>query len=202
MGRTTDLNFPNNVANRLSIGVNALQEFFFILDSDLVVMLAIELYFGIDPSKCTAPSWKPRTWRKGVSPWVARLALRSLFLWTQVFCAQMLLSGEGDTLLSLQSLTASIGMVAFTYFLPYVFHALLSSTPLPLWRKVWGGLNVVIGVVMMLAGFGSSMAELLDGNGGFFNGDCKLTWAFAPASPLDPCNASGIPPGAFDLSRM
>ena len=62
----------------------------------------------------------------------------------------MLLSGEGDTLLSLQSLTASIGMVAFTYFLPFLFHAILSPTPLSRSRKAWAAANVLIGVFMMV----------------------------------------------------
>ena len=181
-----NLNFPNNAANQLSIGVQAAQELFFVLDSNLVVMLAIELAVGLDPSAC-APGWR------GVAPWVGRLMVRTAFLASQVFCAQMLLSGEGDTLLSLQGLTASVGMVAFTYFLPYVFYAILSPRPLSTSRKVWAGLNVVLGMVVMVAGFGSSLAELLDGTGGMFNGKCRLPYAYAPMSPLDPCNISGLP---------
>ena len=182
-----NLNFPNNAANQLSIGVQAAQELFFVLDSNLVVMLAIELAVGLDPSACCAPGWR------GVAPWVGRLMVRTAFLASQVFCAQMLLSGEGDTLLSLQGLTASVGMVAFTYFLPYVFYAILSPRPLSTSRKVWAGLNVVLGMVVMVAGFGSSLAELLDGTGGMFNGKCRLPYAYAPMSPLDPCNISGLP---------
>ena len=108
----------------------------------------------------------------------------------------MLLSGEGDTLLSLQSLTASIGMVAFTYFLPYVLHAVLAPHPLSTARKLWAGLNVSLGLVMMVAGFGSSMAELIGAAGaagGLFAGECKLQYSYSPASPLDPCNVSGLP---------
>jgi proton-coupled amino acid transporter len=188
-----NLNFPDNPANKLSIAVQALQEFFFILDSDLVVMLAMELAVGLDPSTCCAPTWHPRTWRRGLPPWLGRLGLRSAFLASQVFCAQMLLSGEGDTLLSLQALTASVGMVAFTYFLPYVFALLLSPTPLGPWRKAWAGVNIAIGLAMAVGGFGSSLGELLEGSTGLFNGDCKLQWAYAPQSPGDPCNLSGIP---------
>ena len=43
----------------------------------------------------------------------------------QVFIAEMLLSGEGDTLFALQSLCGSVGMVAFTFFLPYIFYMAL-----------------------------------------------------------------------------
>ena len=188
-----NLNFPDNAANKLSIAVQAAQEFFFILDSDLVVMLAIELAVGLDPSTCCAPSWHPRTWRRGLPPWLGRLGLRSAFLASQVLCAQMLLSGEGDTLLSLQSLTASVGMVAFTYFLPYMFALLLVPEPLGPRRKAWACANIVIGLAMMVGGFGSSLGELIQGSTGLFNGDCKLAWSYAPESPGDPCNISGIP---------
>ena len=151
-------------------------------------MLAFELAVGLDPSACAAPGWR------GMPPWLGRLAFRSLFLASQIFCAQMLLSGEGDTLLSLQALTASIGMAAFTYFLPYMLHAILSPTPLSTRRKVWAALNVSFGVVMMIAGFGSSLSELLGSSGGgLFDGECQLSYAYSPTSPQDPCNISGIP---------
>ena len=114
----------------------------------------------------------------------------------------MLLSGEGDTLLSLQSLTASVGMVAFTYFLPYVLHAVLAPHPLSTGRKLWAGFNVSLGIAMMVAGFGSSLTELLGAaasDGGLFTGECKLSYAYSPSSPLDPCNVSGLPPPFEEL---
>lgn len=184
-----NLNFPDNFANRLSVAVQAMQELFFVLDSDLVVMLAIELQCGLDPAACAAPLW-----RGAIPPWLGRLGLRTTFLASQIFCAQMLLSGEGDTLLSLQSLTASVGMVAFTYFLPYVLHAVLSPRPLSRARKAWAALNISLGLVVMVAGFGSSLGELLAGarEGGLFAGQCKLTYGYAPQNPADPCNISGV----------
>jgi proton-coupled amino acid transporter len=185
-----NLNFPDNAANRLSIAVQAFQELFFVLDSDLVVMLALELHLGLDPSTCCSPGWR------GCSPWIGRLALRTLFLASQIFCAQMLLSGEGDTLLSLQGLCAAVGMVAFTYFLPYAIYAVLSPEPLSRGRKVWGACNIGVGVAVMIAGFGSSLSELIDGAGGVFSGVCEIQYAYAPHSPNDPCNISGIPPWA------
>ena len=191
-----NLNFPDNAANRLSIAVQAVQELFFVLDSDLVVMLAIELAVGLDPSACAQPKW-----RGVVSPWLGRLGLRSAFLASQIFCAQMLLAGEGDTLLSLQSLTASVGMVAFTYFLPYVLHAILAPQPLSRARKVWAAVNVALGLVVMVAGFSSSLGDLVGsvGDAGLFApGKCKLSYAYSPASPSDPCNISGIPTWAVD----
>ena len=45
----------------------------------------------------------------------------------------------------------------------------------------------------------SSLVELLGaakGDGGLFSGECKLSYAYAPASPLDPCNISGLPDDA------
>ena len=170
-----------------------------------VTILAIELSLGLDPSACCGPPWRgparrhaapTRRW-PAVPPWLGRLGLRTLFLASQVFCAQLLLSGEGDTLLSLQSLTGSIGMVAFTYFLPYAFMLVLTppdelSTP----RTLWAALNIAFGVVVMLSGLGSSIAELAESSAGVFAGDCKLQWSFAPLSPDDPCNASGLPAAA------
>ena len=112
----------------------------------------------------------------------------------QVFLAQMLLSGEGDTLVALQSLIGSVGMVAFTYFLPYVFDAILSRTPLSTGRKAWAAINVVLGIVMMVAGLGSSLTELFEGAQGLFAGTCHLQWSYAPFSRADPCHDSGLPP--------
>ena len=56
---------------------------------------------------------------------------------------------------------------------------------------------MTLGVVVMVAGFGSSLTELLGAaasDGGLFTGECKLHYAYSPASPLDPCNVSGLPP--------
>lgn len=140
------------------------QEFFFVLESNLVIVLSIELWLGINPSESFSGRWH------GMSPFVARFTFRTLFLafqesskllmqtatcalvlstlvttWIQVFVAQMFLSGEGDLLLSLQALVGAVGMTAFTYFLPYVLLAELSPVPLTLWRKSWLIVNIVIG---------------------------------------------------------
>ena len=149
-------------------------------------MLALELSLGLDPSRCCAPKW-----RGGVPPWLGRLLLRTLYLGAQVFVAQALLSGEGDTLLALQGLIGAVGMVAFTYFLPYLFHAVLSPRPLSRRRRAWAALNVLIGVAVMCAGLVAAVADLLGSRGGFFAGQCRLAWAFAPD---DACNATGPAP--------
>lgn len=136
----------------------------------------------------------------------------------QVLVAQMLLSGEGDTLLSLQALIGAVGMNAFTYFLPYFLEAVLSPTPISMWRKCWIGANVFLGGdsrdctrthagiglsdehwnlclagLLMLAGLWSSIADLVQASHGLFSGECKLPYMYAPLSELDPCNVSGIP---------
>lgn len=58
-------------------------------------------------------------------PVVFRLFFRSLWLGSQVLLAEMLLSGEGDTLFALQSLVGSVGMLALTFLLPFGFHLAL-----------------------------------------------------------------------------
>ena len=119
--------------------------------------------------------------------------LRTLFLGSQVFVAQLLLSGEGDTLLSLQSLIGAIGMTAFTYFLPYAAYLVLAPEPLTRRRTAWCAANVVIGVVVMLAGLYASLADLVESSAGLFAGDCRIEYAYSPSSPDDPCYESGPP---------
>ena len=70
----------------------------------------------------------------------------------------------------------------------------LSPRPLSRARKAWAALNISLGLVVMVAGFGSSLGELLAGarEGGLFAGQCKLTYGYAPQNPADPCNISGV----------
>ena len=72
-----NVNFPRNAANWASIAVQCVQEVFFVLESNLVVVLALELQLGLDPSACCAPPWR------GVPPWLGRLALRTILLGSQ-----------------------------------------------------------------------------------------------------------------------
>jgi hypothetical protein len=116
----------------------------------------------------------------------------------QVFIAQMLLSGEGDTLLAIQSLIGAVGMTAFTYFLPYAFLLALSPTKLSRLRSCWCVANIAIGIVVMAGGFWSSITDLASASAGLFNGKCKLPNAYATDNPDDPCYESGIPVFAID----
>jgi hypothetical protein len=47
---------------------------------------------------------------------------RAWVVLAQVLLAESLLSGEGDVILGLQSLSGAVGMTAFTYFLPFLCH--------------------------------------------------------------------------------
>ena len=163
------------------------QELFFVLESNLVLVLAMELRLCIDPSRACSPPWR------GLPPAVARFGLRTAFLALQVLVAQMLLSGEGDTLIALQALIGSVGMAAFTYFIPYLLQAELSSTPVSTARRGWGAANIALGGLLMLAGLWSSMSDLVEASPGLFAGICKLPYAYAPRSEADPCHLSGVP---------
>jgi hypothetical protein len=110
----------------------------------------------------------------------------------QVFVAQLLLAGEGDTLVALQSLIGAVGMTAFTYFLPYVLILMLAPTPPSRWRRYWYLANIALGLTVMLAGLSSSLYELVSSSAGFFAGTCRLEYAYAPESPHDPCYLSGL----------
>ena len=110
-----------------------------------------------------------------------------------MFLAQLLLSGEGDTLMALQSLIGAVGMTAFTYFLPYLLMIMLSDKPLPTWRLRWSWLNIGIGIGVMVCGLWTSVDALASSSAGFFAGLCKLEYAYAPESPHDPCYISGLP---------
>mmetsp|Transcript_27573 Transcript_27573/g.83952 ORF Transcript_27573/g.83952 Transcript_27573/m.83952 type:complete len:343 (+) Transcript_27573:851-1879(+) len=237
-----NLNFPRNPANTLSIVVQLVQEVYFIVSTNLVMNLAMELAFGIDPVACckspttvnilasgraprvlsgTCISLAPalglvkahadlteegtrdpaRRIAHSVSdvpvasrlpPWLQRLLLRTAFFTSQVLVAQTLLSGEGDTLIALQSLIGAVGMTAFTYFMPYVLLMLLTPTPLSRVRLCWFSFNIAMGVVVMLGGLASSMDDLISSSAGVFAGECTLSYAYAPTSPDDPCFESGL----------
>ena len=177
-----NLNFPRNGPNLASIGVQMLQELYFLYSTNLVLMLAIELGLGLDPSAACAPRWR------GLPPWVARLLLRGALFASQTFVAQLLLAGEGDTLIALQSLIGAVGMTAFTYFLPYGLLLMMSPddaiTPA---RRAWCVGNIAIGMVVTVAGVYFSLDELVGSSAGLFAGDCKLEYAYSPSSPDDPC---------------
>lgn len=70
-------------------------------------VLQIEIACGIDPTQFVGESQK---WRFRMPPVVFRLLFRTTFLGSQILLAQMLLSGEGDTILALQSLAGAVGM--------------------------------------------------------------------------------------------
>ena len=72
-----NLNFPRNAPNAISIAVQIVQEVYFVLTSNLVMLLHIELSLGIDPSVACMPRWR------GIAPALARLIFRTLFFSSQ-----------------------------------------------------------------------------------------------------------------------
>lgn len=136
----------------------------------------------------------------------------------QVFIAQLLLAGEGDTIFALQSLVGAVGMTAFTYFLPLLFFNLLLGDRISWNRRCWHGINFIAGVralwlfplrvfydqanllvfltilrslmqiVIMIGGLYYSMSDLLTSAGGVFNGVCLLKYSYSPENPDDPCH--------------
>ena len=176
-----NLNFPANPANQASILVQMVQEVYFLLSTNLVLMLAVELGVGLDPAAACSPRWH------GLPPWVGRLLLRSALFGSQVFVAQLLLAGEGDTIFALQSLIGAVGMTAFTYFLPYVLFLAMAQEPVPAGRRAWCYFNICLGVVAMTAGLWFSLDDLIASSAGLFAGECRLNYTYSPMSPDDPC---------------
>jgi hypothetical protein len=111
----------------------------------------------------------------------------------QVLLAEMLLSGEGDTILGMQSLAGAVGMAAFTYFLPFIMHYIFFYEEVSRLRAVYYAVNGVIGMAIMIGGVYASVHELAGSATGFFDGKCRLEYSYAPTSPDDPCYISGIP---------
>ena len=110
--------------------------------------------------------------------------------WLQVLVAQLLLSGEGDTIFALQSLIGAVGMTAFTYFLPYIFLLAMAADlgpPLSPRRRAWCYCNIGLGLFVMIAGARSSLEDLISSSAGLFAGECRLEYAYSPTSPDDPC---------------
>ena len=56
---------------------------YFLLSTNLVIMLALELAVGLDPAAACSPRWH------GLPPWVGRLLLRSALLGSQVVGAPL-----------------------------------------------------------------------------------------------------------------
>jgi len=112
-----NLNFPSNHINTVSIIVQLVFTYYCIFCTSLVIMLQVESScFGISPTAI---------WQRefcGLSSVVVRFVFRTLFVGSQVLLCEALLSGDGDTLLAMQALAGAVGMSAFTYSLPFIFH--------------------------------------------------------------------------------
>lgn len=182
-----NLNFPNNDANILSIVVQLVFTYYCIFVTSLVVMLSLERsWLRMDPTE----GWAQR--KHGIPSPIIRGCFRVLFVGSQVLLCQVLLSGTGDTLLAMQSLAGAVGMSAFTYTLPFLFHWELFGETLGPIKKGWYLLNIFVGLVIMGGGLWAAMSDLHDASTGtLFDSACHLAYAYSPTNPDDPCYISG-----------
>lgn len=134
---------------------------------------------GHSASKDAAHSDSWKAWlplrRCGGSPALFRFLFRTFFLGTEVLIAELLLGGEGDVLVSLQSLAGAVGYTALTYFLPLLFGWVL----LPPRRRLERGYQVVsfvFCVVLMVAGVYFCTQDLVE-SAGAFGGDAQCIQA-------------------------
>eukprot|EP00242_Pyramimonas_sp_CCMP2087_P015591 CAMPEP_0198202528 /NCGR_PEP_ID=MMETSP1445-20131203/5701_1 /TAXON_ID=36898 /ORGANISM="Pyramimonas sp., Strain CCMP2087" /LENGTH=561 /DNA_ID=CAMNT_0043873495 /DNA_START=248 /DNA_END=1933 /DNA_ORIENTATION=- len=183
-----NLNFPDNWINTFSLLVQLPSCLYLIYFTNLVLVLQIELALGVDPTHTTCA----RPFRFGMPPVLFRFFFRSLFVGSQVLFAEILLSGAGDTVLGVQALAGAVGMVAFTYFLPFILHAIFFWEDMRTRRLVYYAINAALAIVFMFGGIYSTSVALIQEAGGFMDGECHLTYKYAPYSPEDPCFISGI----------
>mmetsp|Transcript_1587 Transcript_1587/g.5516 ORF Transcript_1587/g.5516 Transcript_1587/m.5516 type:complete len:729 (+) Transcript_1587:142-2328(+) len=124
-----NVNWPDNPANKVSILANMLNFGYTLIISTLLQVLQVEIALGVDPTAwCATPVFSEGGFFSRMPPVLFRVVFRTMYFASQVFIAEMLLAGEGDTLFALQSLCGSVGMVAFTFFLPFIFHMALHGT--------------------------------------------------------------------------
>ncbi|KAL3918956.1 MAG: hypothetical protein SGPRY_005808 [Prymnesium sp.] len=167
-------NFPLNSANTASMIVQLVLTYYLIFFTSLCLALNLEIALGIDPSACCVVKSEsahgahddvaalPTSPCRMIPPFASRGVLRSLLLASQLGLCQMLLGGEGDTLLALQSLSGAIGMAAFTYFLPFFFFWKLFPGDVGRGRAVWYGMNGTIGIAIMISGVVAALFDLVD----------------------------------------
>lgn len=111
----------------------------------------------------------------GVPPVLFRFIFRSLFLVSQAGIAILLLGGDGDILLSIQSLAGAIGFAALTYFLPLFFGWMMLPPPSGI-SRVLQVVSFVICVGLMLVGVYFEIQWIIEAAGGFTTDvPCKIT---------------------------
>jgi len=116
---------------------------------------------------------EPRPWREWASgrrcsipPAGFRLVFRSLFLGSMVLISATLLGGNGDLLLSLQSLSGAIGFVMMTYVLPLLFGWVL----LPQTGKltlVYHVASFILGLFIFVLGTIFAVKDVVEKSGAF-----------------------------------
>ena len=154
--------------NVVSIAIQLVVCWYLVYLTNITLLLNIE----IDWLRLSPTSQSARTK-------VRRMAFRTAFLATQTIVGLMLLSGSGDIILGLQSLCGSIGMSALTCFVPFVLAWLTAPKDLSAATKGWFGLNICVGVLVMVGGILSSLTDIFDNGGGIFAGYCHLEYAYS-----------------------
>ena len=181
-----NLSWPANPMNVVSISIQLAVCYYCVYLTNAVLVLNIEQ--GLLGDELRDGGTKAET---STFPRPRRFAFRVTFLALQTAVGLILISGSGDVILGLQSLSGAVGMTALTYFLPFVMYWLVFPEEMDARKKFWFALNVALGVVIMIGGILSSAADLLENAGGVFGGYCHLTYRYSPSSPDDPCHISG-----------
>lgn len=175
-----NLSWPENPMNIVSISIQLVVCYYCVYLTNAVLMLNIEMGLG----------WGGGGERSlGVR--LKRFLFRVLFLAMQTVVGLILISGSGDILLGLQSLSGAVGMTALTYFLPFVMYWWCFPEEMTPLRKVWFVINTGIGLLIMVGGIVSSVSDIVENSGGVFSGYCHLEYRYSPSSPEDPCYISG-----------
>jgi len=182
-----NLSWPENPMNIISISIQLVVCYYCVYLTNAVLMLNIESGLGWDDSSKGANALGT----SGYSVKFKRFVFRVLFLALQTVVGLILISGSGDVILGLQSLSGAIGMTALTYFLPFVMYWWCFPEDMTPAKKFWFCLNTCLGFVVMVGGVMSSVADLVENAGGVFGGYCHLEYRYSPSNPEDPCFISG-----------
>jgi len=102
----------------------------------------------------------------GVPPVGFRLIFRTIFLGSQTFIASLMLGGNGDVLLAVQSLAGAVGYMMMTYVLPLLFGWVLLPR-VSTWRCALYAVSFVVCTLLAIAGVIFDTQELVEASGGF-----------------------------------
>jgi len=111
----------------------------------------------------------------GVPPVGFRLIFRTIFLGSQTLIASLLLGGDGDVLLAVQSLSGAVGYMMMSYVLPLLFGWVLLPR-VSTWRCALYAVSFVGCTVLAIAGVIFDTEDLVEASGGFGQAvSCEVT---------------------------